>query len=141
MTSTGGSAGLLDTNLVILLPRIIDHGPLPGAPLISTITLAELSVGPLLASSAGERAERQATLQQAEALFDPLPFDVNAARAYARVSSDLRRAGRKPMARAFDALIASVAIANGLPLYTANPADFMGITDLQVVPVPHPDHS
>lgn len=43
------------------------------------------------------------------------------------------------MARAFDALIASVAIANGLPLYTANPADFMGITDLQVVPVPHPD--
>lgn len=139
MTSSGRSAGLLDTNLVILLPRFTDHDRLPDEPLISTITLAELSVGPLLASSAGERAERQATLQQAESVFDPLPFDVNVARAYARVSSDLRKAGRKPMARAFDALIASVAIANGLPLYTANPADFTGITDLHVVPVPHPD--
>jgi len=39
---------------------------------------------------------------------------------------------------AFDALIASVAIANELPLYTVNPADFGGIDGLDVRAVPHP---
>ena len=139
MTFPRGPAGILDTNLVILLPRLTDAGLLPREPLITTITLAELSVGPLLASSNGERAERQATLQQAEASFDALPFDDDAARAYGRVAADLRRAGRKPAARAFDALIAAVAIVNDLPVYTANPDDFKGITGLRVVAVPHPD--
>lgn len=49
-------------------------------------------------------------MQQAEADFDPLPFDVSAARALARVAASLRRAGRKPTARAYDAMIAAVAI-------------------------------
>jgi predicted nucleic acid-binding protein len=135
---TAAVAGLLDTSTVINLPRLTDVTALPDVPLISTITLAELSVGPLVATSEGERAARQAVLQQAEADFDPLPFDAAAARAFGRVAAALRRSGRKPQARAYDAMIAAVAIARGLPVHTSNPDDFAGIDGLTVVPVPLP---
>ena len=125
--------GVLDTNAVIGLPRTADPGVLPAEPTITAITLAELSVGPLTASDAGERARRQAHLQQAENDFEPLLFDDAAARAFGRVAADLRSSGRKRAARAYDALIAATAISNGLPLYTANPADFEGITELEIV--------
>lgn len=130
--------GLLDTSTVILLPQLDDAQALPAEPVISAITLAELSVGPLVAATDGERAARQAHVQQAEADFDPLPFDAAAARAFGRVAASLRRAGRKASARAYDAMIAAVAIANDLPLYTCNPDDFAGIEHLQVVAIPHP---
>lgn len=130
--------GILDTSTLILLGRISDPGALPDEPLITAITLAELSVGPLVASSESEQAARQAHLQQAEADFDPLPFDAGAARSFGRVAADLRRSGRKPAARAYDAMIAATAIAHGLPLHTCNPADFKGIEDLRLVAVPHP---
>ena len=135
----GAAQGLLDTSTVILLGRLSPSAPLPEEALISAVTLAELSVGPLVASTDEERAARQAHLQQAEADFDPLPFDASAARAFGRVAASLRSSGRKPVARAYDALIAATAIANGLPLYTCNPADFTGIAELDVVAVPHPD--
>jgi tRNA(fMet)-specific endonuclease VapC len=130
--------GLLDTNTLILLSALRDATVLPVEPLISTITLAELSVGPLVARTEGERAARQAHLQQAEADFTPLPFDAAAARAFGQVAASLRRAGRKPAARSYDAMIAAVAVANGLPLYTCNPDDFAGIDRLHVIEVPHP---
>jgi hypothetical protein len=138
--SSGPRRGILDTSTVILLSRLTDPGVLPDEPLITTITLAELSVGPLAASSARERAARQAHLQQAESDFDPLPFDARAARAFGRVAMDLRRSGRKPAARSYDAMIAAIALANELPLYTCNPGDFRGIGGLQVIPVPAPSH-
>ncbi|WP_219418417.1 type II toxin-antitoxin system VapC family toxin [Pseudonocardia nigra] len=131
--------GLLDTSGVIALPRLRTERHLPEEPLISTITLAELSVGPLVATTEAERASRQTVLQQAESDFEPLPFDASAARAFGRVASALRQAGRTPQARAYDALIAAVAIANDIPVHTCNPADFTGIEDLQVVAVPVPD--
>ncbi len=123
---------------MILLPRIQDASSLPVEPVITAVTLAELSVGPLVAADEQERAARQAHLQQAEADFDPLPFDAGAARAFGRVAASLRRAGRKTTARAYDAMIAATAIANDLPLYTCNPSDFAGIVDLQLKPVPVP---
>jgi len=131
-------AGLLDTSTVINLGRLQDASALPKVPLISTITLAELSVGPLVAVSEPERAARQAVLQQAEADFDPLPFDAAAARAFGRVAAALRRSGRKPQARAYDAMIAAVALTRNLPVHTSNPDDFQGIEELVVVPVPLP---
>ena len=100
--------GILDTSTLILLGRIQDTDPLPDEPLITAITLAELSVGPLVASTDEERSARQAHLQQAEADFDPLPFDAAAARSFGRVAAGLRRAGRKPAARAYDAMIAAI---------------------------------
>lgn len=133
------SSGLLDTSTLILLPRLRDESLLPERPLISAITLAELSVGPLVASTESERAARLAHLQQAEADFDPLPFDADAARAFGQVAAALRRSGRKTSARAYDAMIAAVALANDLPLYTCNPDDFARIDGLTVVAVPHPD--
>jgi hypothetical protein len=130
---------VLDTNTVIVLTRVEDAASLPAEPLITAITLAELSVGPLVASTEEERAARQAHVQQAEADFVPLPFDASAARAFGRVAASLRRSGRKTQARAYDALIAATALANDLPLYTCNPDDFAGIDGLAVVTVPVPD--
>ncbi len=139
MNTTSTTGGVLDTNVVILLPRITDPAVLPAEPAVTAITLAELSVGPLVADTDAERANRQAQLQQAESDFDPIPFDAAAARAFGRVAADLRGAGRKATARAYDALIAATAIANGLPLYTTNPEDYVPIAELELVPVPHPD--
>jgi len=132
--------GVLDTSTVILLAQLQDATTLPAEPLITTVTLAELSVGPLVARDQQERSARQAHLQQAEADFEPLAFDAAAARAFGRVAASLRDAGRKSAARAYDAMIAATAIANDLPVYTCNPADFGGIEDLDIVavPAPHP---
>jgi tRNA(fMet)-specific endonuclease VapC len=127
--------GILDTSTVILLPRIEDPRLLPVEPLITSVTLAELSVGPLVTDDDGERAARQAHLQQAEADFDPLPFDTASARAFGRVAASLHRSGRKTAARAYDAMIAATAVAHELPVYTCNPGDFRGIDGLEVVPV------
>jgi predicted nucleic acid-binding protein len=131
--------GILDTSTLILLGRITATDALPTEPLITSITLAELSVGPLVASTGVERAARQAHLQQAEADFDPLPFDAAAARSFGQVAASLRRAGRKTTARAYDAMIAAICLANGLPIHTCNPDDFVGIAGLKLVSVPHPD--
>ena len=71
--------------------------------------------------------------------FDPIPFGVEAARAYGQVSAAVIAAGRKPPRRAVDLMIASVAIAEGIPLFTTNPADFEGLGHLlTVVPVTRP---
>ena len=110
----------------------------PTRLLISTVTIAELSVGPLVAGDDITRAARQAHLQQAEADFEPLPFDSASTRAFGQVAAALRGAGRKPAARAYDALIAAIAIANDLPVVTANPKDFGGIPGLTVIPVDIP---
>lgn len=131
--------GMLDTSTVILLGRLDDPSHLPQDSVISAITLAELSVGPHVARTARERAARQAHLQQAESDFEAVPFDSAAARAFGQVSASLRSAGRKPSARAYDALIAASAIAEGISLHTCNPGDFEGIEGLDVREVPHPD--
>jgi predicted nucleic acid-binding protein len=124
--------GLLDTSVVLALHALADASDLPDIALISAVTLAELSVGPLVATDDAERARRLATVQQAEADFDPLPFDAAAARAFGLAAASYRQSGRKPAARSFDAMIAATALANGLPLYTANPDDFTGIEGLVV---------
>lgn len=129
------TSGLLDTSALLLLPHLDDPSLLPNEPAISTITLAELTVGPLVADSDEDRVARQAHLQRAEADFEPIPFDAEAARAFGAIALSLRRSGRTTRARAFDALIAAVAMANGLPVYTAHPSDFAGIDGLEVVAV------
>ena len=130
--------GILDTSTVIMLGRLDDPNVLPDEPLITAITLAELTVGPLVATSDQERAARQAHLQQAESDFDALPFDASAARAFGRVAASLRQSGRKTTARSYDAMIAATALAHALPVYTCNPDDFAGIDGLDVVAVPAP---
>jgi hypothetical protein len=137
--ATRSPRGILDTSTLILLQRLTDAATLPSEPLITAVTLAELSVGPLVTDDESERAARQVHLQQAEADFDPLPFDAGAARAFGRVAASLRRSGRKSSARSYDAMIAAIAVANDLPIYTCNPADFLGIDGLEVVPIAVPE--
>lgn len=138
MTDTEAAIGVLDTSTIIVFEQL-DDGDLPEESVITAVTLAELSVGPLVADDDTERAARQARLQQAEADFDPLPFDADAARAFGRVEASLRQAGRKVQARSYDAMIAATALANGLPLYTVNPADFAEVDGLDVRGIDHPD--
>jgi predicted nucleic acid-binding protein len=128
---TGRRRGLLDTSVVIALGSL-DPASLPDVCLISAVTLAELTAGPLVAAAVRERAIRQARLQAVERSFDPLPFDADCARAFGRVSADLRARGRKAAARPYDGLIAATALAHGLDLYTLNPGDFDGIGGLTV---------
>ena len=122
--------GLLDTSVVIDLERL-DPQQLPFESAVSAITMAELAAGPHATQDAAERARRQDRLQRAEAVFDPLPFDSEASRAYGRVYAAVVGAGRKARgARAVDLLIAATACSAGLPLYTRNPADFRALHDL-----------
>lgn len=131
---------MLDTSTVILLGEISVPTELPDESVISAITLAELSVGTHVAHDDEERSARQQHLQQAEADFDVIPFDGDCGRAFGGVAAALRASGRKPAARAYDALIAASAIANSVPLYTCNPDDFAGIPRLELRTVAHPHH-
>ncbi len=127
--------GLLDTSVVVRLGGLTNVDALPARCFVSAITLAELSVGPLVAKTDRERIGRQSVLQQVEADFHVIPFDDRAARAFGRVAAELRASGRKTSARAYDALIAATAVANELPVLTMHVDDFSGIASLTVVEV------
>ena len=124
------SAGLLDTSVVIDWDDPAVAAALPEEVAVCAITLAELAAGPHLATSSSEGARRQARLQQVEATFEPLPFDAAAARSYGQIVAAVAETGRSPRRRIADLLIAATAHANGLALYTRNPGDFAGISDL-----------
>lgn len=121
--------GLLDTSVVIDL-ETIPAEDLPVEVAICAITLAELAAAPAAAKDAAERARRQDRLQRTEAAFDPIPFELEAARSYARVYAAVVAQGRKPRRRLADLLIASVAVAEDLAVVTRNPDDFVGLEDL-----------
>lgn len=123
------SRGLLDTSVLVDHDRI-DPARLPGESAIAAISLAELSAGPHATADDAERARRQDRLMWVASTFDPLPFDAAAARAYGLVFAATRRAGRTSRARLADLLIAATALANDLPIYTRNPADFIGLHEL-----------
>lgn len=130
--------GLGDTNILIYLERLSAEW-LPAELLTSTITLAELSAGVHGADDVAERSRRVARLQRVEAAFIPLPFDAEAAREYGVIAGHVIAMGRKPRGWIVDLMIASVAAANRLPLFTTNPGDFGGLESaVTVVPVPVP---
>jgi predicted nucleic acid-binding protein len=119
--------GLIDTSVVIEIEQFAAED-LPGEVAVSAITFAELAAGPHARTSPDERARRQDRLQRAEATFEPIPFDASAARAYGRVYAAVVTAGRKARGRrAVDLLIAAVAVAAELPVYTRNPSYFAGL--------------
>jgi predicted nucleic acid-binding protein len=144
----GHRQGLIDTDIMILR-RWVAVDELPDEMAISAVTLAELSAGPHLVRAGqeeydehAERARRTDVLQRAENEFDPVPFDVDAARAYGRICAAVVGAGRTPRRRVADLMIAATAVAEELPLFTTNPDDFKGLDDLlTVVPVSRPPRS
>lgn len=135
-TSPAGSSasrhprGLLDTSVVIALERFgLDL--LPDELAVSALTVAELAAGPHATTDVVERAARQDRLQRVEATFDPLPFDLAAARAYGRVLAAVVAQGRSVRGRrAVDLMVAATALATGLPLYTSNVEDVRGLEGL-----------
>jgi predicted nucleic acid-binding protein len=129
--------GLLDTSVIVDLGEI-DPARLPLEVAVSAITLAELAAGPHATTDPAERARRQDRLQRVEATFVPVPFDAAAARAYGLIYATVVSLGRKARGRrSVDLLIAAVALARGLPLFTRNPKDFSGMENLvEIVALP-----
>ena len=136
MADSRHARGLIDTSVVIDL-ELIEAADLPGEIAVSAITMAELAAGPHATADPAECARRQDRLQRAEATFEPLPVDAAVARAYGRIYAAVGAAGRKARGRrAVDLFIAATAVAAGLPLYTRNPDDFAGLSEiLEVVRV------
>ena len=130
MSDQRRARGLVDTSVVIDLERIAPDD-LPMEIAVSAISMAELAAGPHATADPAERARRQDRLQRAEATFEPLPVDADVARAYGRIYAAVVASGRKARGRrAIDLFIAATAVAAGLPLYTRNPDDFAGLSDL-----------
>jgi hypothetical protein len=127
------TTGLIDTSVVIDWDDPAVVAGLPDEVAVSSITLAELATGPHLTADVEQRARRQSRVQQAEALFDPIDFDRAAARSYGEVAAAAAAVGRSHRPRVADLLIAAVAHANGLALYTRNPGDFAGLDRLIAV--------
>lgn len=129
---TEPTRGLLDTSVLVDHDQV-DPAKLPDESAIAAVTLAELAAGPHATFDEQERARRQDRLQWAATTWDALPFDSEAARAYGRVFAATKAAGRSGRRRLADLLIAATAAANGLPLYTRNPADFAGLDQIVTV--------
>ncbi|MCU1641861.1 MAG: PilT-like protein [Nocardia sp.] len=132
--------GLVDTNVLILVEHL-NPDELPSEMVISSITMAELAAGPHYTDQPDERARRIERVQNAEALFEPLPFDTRAARRYGHIVASVLAAGRSPKPRRVDLMIAAIASVHSLPLFTVNPDDFRGLEGLvSLVKVTHPDN-
>lgn len=122
--------GILATSVIIDIEEL-EASQLPLEVAITSITMAELSAGPHATDDPDERSRRIDRLQRAEAAFDPLPFDINAARAYGRVFAAVASSGRKARGqRAVDLLIVASALSTGLPLFTRNGEDFDAVKDI-----------
>ncbi len=125
-------SGVLDTCTYIDLD-LIDPTRLPAVPELTTITIAELHQGVAMAKDPASRAARVEKLAAAVTDFDPLPFDADAAARYGTLVSLTVAARRDPRPRRMDLMIAAIASALGLPLYTRNADDFKGLGEVVAV--------
>lgn len=103
---------------------------LDGELAISSVTVAELHVGVLVARHDRVRAERLRRLSILQRLFDPIPVDEAVTRSYGQLAAAVLRHGAHPPARALDLLIAATAHAYSARLYTRNPEGLRGLDDM-----------
>jgi predicted nucleic acid-binding protein len=128
-------SGVLDTSAYIDL-AVLDPAALPVNPELTAITMAELHQGVATARDAASRAARTEKLGAAIVEFEPLPFDGPAAARYGTLVALTVEASRDPRPRRMDLMIAAIASAHGLPLYTRNAKDLAGLGDmLQIVEI------
>jgi len=98
---------------------------------ISTVSIAELHFGLLVARDDDSRALRAARLGLLEARFpDPLPIDDRVAREWGRLQAAVANRGGKPRRRNADLAIAATANVHDAVLVTANVKDFKIVEDL-----------
>jgi predicted nucleic acid-binding protein len=117
---------LLDTSVLIA-------GDVPAEPetAISTVSIAELHFGLLVAADEEERALRTSRLGLLEARFpDPLALDDRVAREWGRLLAAVAERGGRPRKRMADLAIAATATVHGVSLLTHNTKDFKIIEDL-----------
>jgi predicted nucleic acid-binding protein len=126
------SSGVLDTCTFIDL-GVLDADDLPDYPELTTITLAELYQGSVMAKDPVTTAARAEVLHAAVSEFEPLPFDAVAAGRFGSLVALVVATGRNPRPRRLDLMIAAIASCRGLPLYTRNPDDFVGLEELLTV--------
>ena len=122
-------SGVLDTSAYIDL-ALLDPAVLPVTPELTAITMAELHQGVAMAKDAVSRAARTEKLGAAIVEFEPLPFDGPAAARYGTLVALTIQVNRDPKPRRMDLMIAAIASAHGLPLYTRNLADLVGLEDM-----------
>jgi len=122
---------LLDTSVLIegQIPQKAETG-------ISTVSIAELHFGLLVAGDEEARAQRATRLGLVEARFpDPLPVDDRVAREWGRLQAAVAARGANPRTRAADLAIAATATVHGAALLTHNIKDFEAIAGLvEIVP-------
>jgi predicted nucleic acid-binding protein len=124
---------LLDTSFFVATESGRALGEMEGVSEteVSVVTLAELTVGVLMADDE-ERPARVATLSAVESSWDPLPIDAEVARQFARIVASLRATGRRvPI---LDALVAATAIAEQIPVVTQD-GDYEAIPGVEVIRV------
>jgi predicted nucleic acid-binding protein len=118
---------VLDTS-VLIGGEAVDAG-LQSA--ISTVSLAELHFGLLVAADDDTRALRAARLGLVEARYpDPLPIDDRVAREWGRLQAAVANRGGQPRRRSADLAIAATANVHDAILVTSNLKDFAIIDDL-----------
>ncbi|MDQ4042038.1 MAG: PIN domain-containing protein [Actinomycetota bacterium] len=122
---------LLDTSVLIA-----DHHFDDVEAAISAASLAELHFGVTVAREVDERARRAQRLGAIEATFDPLPVDARVAREWGSLAAAVSDRGGRPRRRAIDLAIAATANVHGIPLVTANVADFAILDDLVALEAP-----
>jgi predicted nucleic acid-binding protein len=122
-------SGVLDTSVYIDL-ALLDPAALPVTPELTAITMAELHQGVAMARDATSRAARTEKLGAAIVEFEPLPFDGPAAARYGTLVALTVEANRDPKPRRLDLMIVAIASAHGLPLYTRNAKDLVGLADM-----------
>jgi toxin FitB len=104
---------------------------------ISTVSIAELHFGLLVATDDDTRALRLARLGLLESRFpDPLPVDGRVAREWGRLQAAVANRGGKPRRRNADLAIAATANVHDAVLVTHNRNDFKIIDDLVHVSAP-----
>jgi predicted nucleic acid-binding protein len=97
---------------------------------ISVVTVAELLHGVERADSEGRMVKRQAFVEKVIELFPVYPFDLSAARIYARIWASLAKKGLT--VGAHDLIIAATAISLDFSVMTSNLRDFEKIEGLRI---------
>lgn len=127
---------IFDTSVIISVERgrtdldALAKGRENEAFAITAVTAAELLHGVHRAASEKRRLIREAFVEKILETFGVIPFDVAAARAYARLWALLSSPGRR--IGAHDLMIAATVISRGFTLITSDERDYQRIEGLSL---------
>jgi len=127
---------IFDTSVLVGLERVSSRldqfirGREEEAFGISAITVSELLHGVHRADSEKRRMIREAFVEKIIEAFPVFPFDLNAARIYARIWATLAKEGR--IVGAHDLIIAATCISLGFSLATLDRRDYGVIEGLNI---------